>query len=175
MRLLLIQPTTKYPDHKPLRSRTLWLVGITLPYLAGLTPKDVQVELVDDRLSPIPFDRPYDLVGITCTCATSPRAYEIAGEFRQGTPRREQLQTEGRMHNPEAERYLGMICNFFPRHMTPEECEQGVWRCFEKFYSLRSIVRRLLWPPNGYVFQGLPSNLFFHWAAKRRLDPVDFY
>jgi radical SAM superfamily enzyme YgiQ (UPF0313 family) len=437
MRVLLVQPTTKYSDRRPLRSRTRWLVGITLPYLAGLTPKRVMVDLVDDRLSPLPYDRYYDLVGITCTCATSPRAYEIAAEFRQrgvpvvmggfhvslhpeealehcdavvvgeaesvwgrliedargrrlerryqaedfhdltglprprlelldyrryrlkiiptqtsrgcpyhcafcevpivyghtyrrrplgevieeikanvritglkniyfiddnltghrdyardlfralrplnlkwsclwtintsrdeelldlakksgcyhvnigienvcqesissihkvqnpvheyeellrrltergifyslnfmfgldadqpelfeetlmflekvkapmaffnvatprqGTPMWDQLQAEGRLHNPEAERYLGMICNFYPRHMTPEECEQGVWRCFKKFYSFRSIFRRLLWPPNRYIFQGLPSNLFFHWSAKRHIDPVDFY
>uniref|UniRef100_A0A7C3V4J7 B12-binding domain-containing radical SAM protein n=1 Tax=Desulfobacca acetoxidans TaxID=60893 RepID=A0A7C3V4J7_9BACT len=437
MRLLLVQPTTKYPDRRPLRSRTRWLAGITLPYLAGLTPKNVMVDLVDDRMAAIPYDRPYDLVGITCTCATSPRAYEIAAEFRrrgvpvvmggfhvslhpeeamehsdavvvgeaesvweeviadarggrlqrryqardfhdlkglprprlelldyrryrvkivptqtsrgcpyncafcevpivyghtyrrrpigeviaeikanvqvtglkniyfiddnltghrdyarelfralmplgikwsclwtintsrdeelldlakksgchhvnigienvcqdsissihklqnpvkeyeellgrlsargifyslnfmfgldgdtlelfeetlrflervkapmaffnvatprQGTPMWEQLQAEGRVHNPEAERYLGMICNFYPRHMTPEECENGVWRCFQKFYSFRSIFRRLLWPPNRYIFQGLPSNLFFHWSAQRHIDPVDFY
>jgi|UniRef100_A0A7C5AK04 radical SAM superfamily enzyme YgiQ (UPF0313 family) len=437
MRLLLVQPTTKYPDRRPLRSRTRWLVGMTLPYLAGLTPKGVQVQLVDDRLSPIPYERPFDLVGITCTCATSPRAYEIAAEFRkrgvpvvmggfhvslhpdealqhcdaivvgeaeavwpeviedarrrrlrrryqaagfhnlaglprprlelidyrryrvkivptqtsrgcpyhcafcevpivyghtyrrrplgevieeikanvritslrniyfiddnltghreyarelfraliplnirwsclwtintsrdeelldlakksgcyhvnigienvcpdsiasiqkvqnqvkeyeillgrlrergifyslnfmfgldgdtpelfeetlaflerikapmaffnvatprQGTPMWDQLMAEGRVHNPEAERYLGMICNFYPRHMSPEECEQGVWRCFDRFYSFRSIFRRLILPPTRYLFQGLPSNLFFHWAAKRRLDPVDFY
>ena len=83
MRLLLVQPTTKYPDRRPLRSRNRRLVGITLPYLASLTPNNVMVDLVDDRLDPIPYDRCYDLVGITCTCATSPRAYEIAGEFRQ--------------------------------------------------------------------------------------------
>ena len=87
MRLLLVQPTTKYLDRRPLRSRSRWLVGITLPYLASLTPNNVMVDLVDDRLDPIPYDRCYDLVGITCTCATSPRAYEIAGEFRQrGVP-----------------------------------------------------------------------------------------
>jgi hypothetical protein len=78
MRLLLVQPTTKYPDRRPLRSRTRWLVGITLPYLAGLTPKNVVVDLADDRLEAIPYGRPYDLVGVTCTCATSPRDDEIA-------------------------------------------------------------------------------------------------
>jgi hypothetical protein len=74
MRLLLVQPTTKYLDRRPLRSRTRWLVGI-----------------------------------------------------------------------------------------------------FQKFYSFRSIFGRLLWSPNRYIFQGLPSNLFFHWAANRHIDPVDFY
>jgi radical SAM superfamily enzyme YgiQ (UPF0313 family) len=437
MRLLLIQPTTKYPDRKPLRSKTRWLLGLTLPYLAALTPKGVQVELADDRLMPLPYDRHYDLVGITATCATAPRAYEIAQEFRQrrvpvvmggfhtalhpeealahcdaivageaesvwpqvvedaarrrlqpryqaqefhdlaglprprlelvdfrryrvkiiptqtsrgcpyscafcevpivyghtyrrrplgevideisanvrltglctiyfiddnltghrdyarelfkaliplkirwsclwtintsrdedlldlakksgcyhvnigienvcqesifsidkrqnpvqeyelllqrlrqrgifyslnfmfgldgdtpqlfgetlaflervkapmaffnvatprqGTPMWKQMHQEGRIHNPEAERYLGMICNFVPKHMSPEECEDGVWRCFRKFYSFGSIFRRLLWPPTSYIFQGLPSNLFFHWSAARKIDPVDFY
>jgi len=33
----------------------------------------------------------------------------------------------------------------------------------------------LLMPPTGYIFQGLPSNLFFHWSAMRKIDPVDFY
>ena len=52
MRILLVQPTTKYPDLKPLRSKTRWLEGITLPYLAGLTSKGIQVDLADDRLAP---------------------------------------------------------------------------------------------------------------------------
>ena len=67
-----------------------------------------------------------------------------------------------------------MICNFFSRHMTPEECEKRVWGCFKSFYSWRSICHRLLWLPTSYVFQGLPGNLFFHWAANRHLAPVDF-
>jgi radical SAM superfamily enzyme YgiQ (UPF0313 family) len=437
MRILLVQPTTKYPDRRPLRSRTRWLLGMTLPYLAGLTPRGIQVDLVDDRLSAIPYHRGYDLVGITATCATAERAFEIAGEFRQlgvpvvmggfhvalhpeealthcdavvvgeaesvwpevledarvkrlkaryqadgfhdlaglprprlelvdfrryrvkiiptqtsrgcpyhcafcevpivyghtyrrrplgevveeikanvrltglkniyfiddnltghreyakelfqaliplhlkwsclwtintsrdedlldlarasgcshvnigienvcpesiasiekvqnpvkeyewllgrlrergifyslnfmfgldgdhrelfaetlaflerikapmvffnvatprrGTPMWEQVHQEGRVHNPEAEKYLGMVCNFIPRHMTPEECETGVWECFRKFYSFPSIFRRLLLPPTRYIFQGLPSNLFFHWAAARHIDPVDYY
>jgi hypothetical protein len=83
MRILLVQPTTKYPNLKPLRSKTRWLVGMTLPYLAGLTPEGIQVDLVDDRLSPIPYQRDYDLVGITAICATAERAFEIAGEFRR--------------------------------------------------------------------------------------------
>ena len=83
MRILLVQPTTKYPDRKVLRSRKRWLLGITLPYLAGLTPREVMVDLADDRLVEIPYHRQYDLVGITSTCATAERAYEIAVEFRR--------------------------------------------------------------------------------------------
>ena len=87
MRILLVQPTTKYPNRKLLRSRTRWLLGITLPYLAGLTPRGIQVDLADDRLMDLPYHRQYDLVGITSTCATAERAYEIAAEFRRrGVP-----------------------------------------------------------------------------------------
>jgi len=432
-----VQPTTFYPDKRILRSKTRWLLGLTIPYLAGLTPRHIQVDVVDDRLRPIPYDRPYDLVGITATCATADRGFQIAQEFRRrgvpvvmggfhvslhpeetmehcdavvvgeaesvweqvledarlgrlqrryqtegfhdmvglprprlelfdfrryrvkiaptqtsrgcpyhcsfcevpivyghtyrrrpigevleeikaivritglkkiyfiddnltghreyakdlfrglmplnvrwsclwtintsrdeelldlakksgcyhvnigienvcpesiasiekvqnpvadyewmlkrlqergifyslnfmfgldgdqmtlfnetleflerikapmaffnsvtprrGTPMWDQLNQEGRIHNPDAEKYLGMICNFYPKHMSPEQCEAGVWRCFQKFYSFPSIWRRLFTPPNSYIFQGLPSNLYFHWAVNRRVDPVDFY
>ncbi|MFP3866907.1 MAG: B12-binding domain-containing radical SAM protein [Desulfobacteraceae bacterium] len=437
MRILLVQPTTFYPDGRILRSKTRWLLGLTIPYLAGLTPRHIQVEVVDDRLRPIPYDRYYDLVGITATCATAERGFQISQEFRRrgvpvvmggfhvslhseetlehcdavvvgeaesvweqvledarhgclkpryqaenyhdmvglprprlelfdfrryrvkiaptqtsrgcpyhcsfcevpivyghtyrrrpigevlqeiksivritglrkvyfiddnltghrdyakelfrgliplnirwsclwtintsrdeelldlakksgcyhvnigienvcpesiasiekvqnpvadyewmlkrlrergifyslnfmfgldgdqmalfnetldflerikapmaffnsvtprrGTPMWDQLNREGRIHNPDAEKYLGMICNFYPKHLSPEECEAGVWRCFQRFYSFASIWRRLFMPPNSYIFQGLPSNLYFHWAANRRIDPVDFY
>ena len=87
MRILLVQPTTYYWGKKALRSRTRWLCGLTLPYLAGLTPKGITVELADDRLGPIPYHRRYDLVGITATCATAERGFEIAQEFRRrGVP-----------------------------------------------------------------------------------------
>lgn len=437
MRILLVQPTTYYPDKRPLRTKKRWLLGLTIPYLAGLTPRGIHVEVADDRLGPIPYQRYYDLVGITATCATADRGFEIAQEFRRrgvpvvmggfhvtlhpeetlehcdavvvgeaepvweqvledarygrlqrryqaagfhdmaglprprlelidfrryrvkiaptqttrgcpyhcsfcevpivyghtyrrrpigevleeikaivritglrkiyfiddnltghrdyakelfqgliplnvrwsclwtintsrdeelldlakksgcyhvnigienvcpesiasiekvqnpvkdyewllkrlqergifyslnfmfgldgdrlelfdetlaflervkppiaffnsvtprrGTPMWDQLNREGRVHNPDAEKYLGMICNFYPKNMTPEQCEEGVWRCFQKFYSFGSICRRLLMPPNSYIFQGLPSNLYFHWAVNRRIDPVDYY
>jgi radical SAM superfamily enzyme YgiQ (UPF0313 family) len=105
----------------------------------------------------------------------APMAFFNVATPRRGTPMWAQLAQEGRVHNPEAEKYLGMVCNFVPKHMTPDECEAGVWDCFKKFYSLPAIFRRFLWPPNSYLFQGLPSNLFFHWSASRRIDPVDFY
>ena len=64
---------------------------------------------------------------------------------------------------------------FVPKNLTPEQVEQGVWWCSDQFYSLGSIAKRLLLPPNRYTGQGLPSNLFFYWGAKKRIDPVDYY
>jgi radical SAM superfamily enzyme YgiQ (UPF0313 family) len=105
----------------------------------------------------------------------APMAFFNVATPRRGTPMWDQLNQEGRVHNPDAEKYLGMVCNFVPKHMTPDECEAEVWRCFKEFYSFPSICRRLLMPPTRYIFQGLPSNLFFHWSASRHIDPVDFY
>jgi len=60
---------------------------LPLGVLAALTPPEVEVALHDDRIAPIPFDAPVDLVGITVETWTARRAYEIADEYRRrGVP-----------------------------------------------------------------------------------------
>ncbi len=55
--------------------------------LASRTPPDIEVVLYDDRLSPIPYDEPTDLVALTVETFTARRAYQIAAEFRErGVP-----------------------------------------------------------------------------------------
>jgi radical SAM superfamily enzyme YgiQ (UPF0313 family) len=55
--------------------------------LAGLTPGDVSLRFYDDRLEPIPFDEPTDLVAISIETYTARRAYQIATEYRsRGVP-----------------------------------------------------------------------------------------
>lgn len=51
--------------------------------LAGLTPPDVETVLYDERLEPIPYDDPTDLVALTVETYTARRAYQIAAQFRQ--------------------------------------------------------------------------------------------
>jgi radical SAM superfamily enzyme YgiQ (UPF0313 family) len=51
--------------------------------LASRTPRDIDVVLHDDRLSPIPFDDPTDLVAMTVETFTARRAYQIAAKFRE--------------------------------------------------------------------------------------------
>ena len=57
--------------------------------LAGLSPADWKISILDENLSEIDYDalpRP-DLVGITAFTSQAPRAYEIAGQFRaKGVP-----------------------------------------------------------------------------------------
>jgi radical SAM superfamily enzyme YgiQ (UPF0313 family) len=105
----------------------------------------------------------------------APMAFFNTVTPRTGTAMRRKLEEEGRVINPMADRYLGMECLFTPKNMTPKQVEDGVWNCFEEFYSVPSILRRFLMPPNSYVWQGLPSNLIFWWAVRHKKDPVDYY
>lgn len=55
--------------------------------LAALTPPDVEIHFVDDRLESIPYDEPTDAVGINVETYTARRAYMIAERFRRkGVP-----------------------------------------------------------------------------------------
>ena len=56
---------------------------LALPTIAALTPEDVEVNITDENIEQVDFDRDVDLVGVTCNTWLAPRAYEIADEFRQ--------------------------------------------------------------------------------------------
>jgi radical SAM superfamily enzyme YgiQ (UPF0313 family) len=51
--------------------------------LAGITPPDVEVAIFDERIEPIDFDQPTDLVGINVETYTAKRAYEVAAEYHR--------------------------------------------------------------------------------------------
>ena len=55
--------------------------------LAALLPADVERRFYDDRLEPVPFDEPTDLVAISVETYTAKRSYQIASEYRRrGVP-----------------------------------------------------------------------------------------
>jgi radical SAM superfamily enzyme YgiQ (UPF0313 family) len=56
---------------------------LQLAVIAGMTPKEIEVVMYDDRMETIPFDEKTDLVAITVETYTARRSYEIATEFRQ--------------------------------------------------------------------------------------------
>jgi len=85
-RVALIKPnigvriTTGQVDTAPMEPLSLSVLG-------GLTPPEAQTFLVDDRMEPIPYDKPTDLVAITVETYTARRAYEIAQQYRRrGVP-----------------------------------------------------------------------------------------
>lgn len=51
--------------------------------VAGLTPADVELRYFDERIEPIDFDEPTDLVGVSVETYTAKRSYEIAAEYRK--------------------------------------------------------------------------------------------
>lgn len=88
-RLLIVQPSyyRAKTDRRLFKTRRRSVVPLTLPYLAGLTPPDWQVSLVDEQLDDIDFNTPVDLVAISTWTPHSLRAYDIADAFRQrGVP-----------------------------------------------------------------------------------------
>jgi radical SAM superfamily enzyme YgiQ (UPF0313 family) len=56
---------------------------LSLPLLAGLTPRDVDVRLIDENVERLDPDTPADWVALTVPTASAPRAYEMAAGFRE--------------------------------------------------------------------------------------------
>ena len=75
---------------------------------------------------------------------------------------RQQLEDEGRVIIPDADMYTNNFrCMFVPKNLSPQEVEEGVWRCTNEFYSLKSMFKRLLMPPSKFTWQGLTENALF--------------
>jgi radical SAM superfamily enzyme YgiQ (UPF0313 family) len=56
---------------------------LSLATVAALTPPDITVEIGDENIAPIDFDKDCDLVGLTAYLVQGPRAFQIATEFRK--------------------------------------------------------------------------------------------
>jgi radical SAM superfamily enzyme YgiQ (UPF0313 family) len=80
MKILLISPIVGDGIR---RERGLLWPSLALYILEGLTPAEHSVTVVEEEFERIPFEREFDLVGISCMTANSPRAYQLADGFRQ--------------------------------------------------------------------------------------------
>ncbi len=81
MKILLIAPESIRASKK--KAILVPFPQASLTIIAGLTPKEHSVTIIDERLHEIDFNSDYDLIGITAMTATSVRAYQIADEFRK--------------------------------------------------------------------------------------------
>jgi radical SAM superfamily enzyme YgiQ (UPF0313 family) len=61
--------------------RTWQMEPLPIATLAGLTPPDIEIAYYDERVEPIDFAAPTDLVAIAVETYTAKRAYEIAAEY----------------------------------------------------------------------------------------------
>lgn len=80
MKILLISPERKRKKEEAFLFR---LGFLNLPYVAAVTPPDIEVRIVDEAFEKINFEEKVDLVGLTAQTPVAPRAYQIAGEFRK--------------------------------------------------------------------------------------------
>ncbi len=80
MRITFIKPNIGRRGHS-LYVDEARMEPLMLGVLAGLTPPDVECILFDDRMEPVLYDQPTDLVAITVETYTARRAYEIAAEY----------------------------------------------------------------------------------------------
>ena len=86
MRIVFIKPNMGRMEHTPYVDEAR-MEPLQLGVLAGMTPQDVSVSLIEDRCEDIPYDSPVDLVAITVEIFTAKRAYEISAEYRRhGVP-----------------------------------------------------------------------------------------
>lgn len=83
MRILFIKPNMGLVDGKPYHDRGR-MEPLTFAVIAGFTPDKHELHLCDDRFEWVPYDEPWDVVGINTEIYTAKRAYEIADRFRQG-------------------------------------------------------------------------------------------
>ena len=103
MKTLLIQASGYRENGRLDRRKSRWLLGMTLPYVAALTPRDIQVEIKDDMLEEITFREDCDLVGLSFMSHQAPRAFELAAGFRR--------------------RGIPVVMGGFHATLAPEECQ----------------------------------------------------
>ncbi|MCU0693012.1 MAG: cobalamin-dependent protein [Polyangiaceae bacterium] len=86
MRVTLIRPSFGYARGKGYDSAAR-MEPLALGILAALTPRWMQVTAVDERVEPVAFDAPTDLVALSVCTFSAKRAYEIAARYRaRGVP-----------------------------------------------------------------------------------------
>jgi radical SAM superfamily enzyme YgiQ (UPF0313 family) len=83
MRIKLICPTSYDLHNKLIKVKKATLPPLSILYLAGLTPREHDVQVVDESVQSINFHEAVDLVGITSMTFTAKRAYEIADAYRK--------------------------------------------------------------------------------------------
>jgi radical SAM superfamily enzyme YgiQ (UPF0313 family) len=153
MKLTIVHPCIgRRPGQKYIR--TWQMESLPAATLAGLTPPDVTVRFYDDRMEPIPFDEPADLVAISVETYTAKRAYQIASEYR----RRRVPVVMGGFHATlcpqEVARYAEAVVCGEAEQIWPQVLDDARHGRLEKFY--RSAGRPALagLRPDRSIFRG---------------------
>ncbi len=79
MKINLIAPAHRKQNFK----RYFQIAPLNLMMIASITPRDINVEILDENIDTIDYNSPVDLVGIGANTSEINRAYEICDEFRK--------------------------------------------------------------------------------------------
>lgn len=82
-KILLIQPSPYDQNHKPIKKKRLYFVGLAMPLLAAMMPQNWEAEIILEILEDIPFDTDADLIGISSMGHGVIRSIDIAKTFRE--------------------------------------------------------------------------------------------
>ncbi|ATW25035.1 B12-binding domain-containing radical SAM protein [Candidatus Formimonas warabiya] len=82
-KVLLIQPTPYDRNHRPIKRKKLYFVGLALPQLAALTSADWEVEIIMETIEDIPWDTDAGLIGISSMGHGVLRTLDLAQEFKK--------------------------------------------------------------------------------------------
>lgn len=131
--------------------------------LAGLTPSQHEVSIIDESLTEIDFNEKADLIGITAITPLAPRGYEIADQFRKmgrkvviGGIHASWLPEEAKSHSHSV--VIGEADEIWAEILM--DAEKGEMKPFyrqKERTDLRYLpnARRDLLPQKGYLFHNL--------------------
>jgi len=88
MKVLYVMPSQYTCEGNLFKEDRAFFPSLTLPYLAGITPDEIDVEIKNDYVEDIdPASGNWDLVGISVSTLHAARGYELADRFKkQGKP-----------------------------------------------------------------------------------------
>jgi radical SAM superfamily enzyme YgiQ (UPF0313 family) len=170
-RLLLINPSH---GHKHLGSTTAttW-PPLHLPYLAAVTPRHYQIEVIDENIEPFQ-PREADLVGITALTSSVYHAYQIAQIYREKGIPTIMGGIHASMMPDEAQRYcdsvvIGEAENIWPKVLEDFEAGKlqkqyrGIWADLETLPIPRRDILRNPYYRWGSIqtSRGCPMNCSF--------------
>jgi radical SAM superfamily enzyme YgiQ (UPF0313 family) len=93
-----------------------------------------------------------------------------------GTELRRKLEEEGRILENDWSKYDGLHPVFHPRKMDKETLEEGLWRAYQEFYSLPSVLKRCLKVQKANRrWRTILSNFYYRKLVFQRRHPLYGY
>jgi radical SAM superfamily enzyme YgiQ (UPF0313 family) len=92
-----------------------------------------------------------------------------------GTPTGDQIHRDNKVFDKQLSHLREPYVVYKPEILTPAELKEGWWGALEQFYSLRSIMKRIVMrrQPNN-LWINLATNLYYWSKVKRGIHPVYF-